>query len=73
MGLILFELNFVAAKLVIDKIRYSWNSLPLVIPDLIRDPESTFSLSTRFETFLLDSGSMLRIARNDKGEESKEA
>jgi len=40
LGLILFELNFAAAKLVIDKIRYSRNSLPLVIPDLIRDPDT---------------------------------
>jgi len=40
MGLILFELNFVAAKLVIDKIRYSCNSLPLVILDLIRDTDT---------------------------------
>jgi len=29
-------------------------------------------LSTRFETFPLDSGSALRFAQNGKGEESKE-
>jgi len=54
-------------------LRSHWKSFTFVIPDLIRDPESRFSLSTRSETFLLDSGSMLRTSRNDKGEESKEA
>jgi len=57
----------------VELLRANWKSFTFAIPDLIRDPESTFSLSTRFETFLLDSGSKLRIARNDKGEESKEA
>jgi len=57
----------------VELLRSHWKSFTFVIPDLIRDPESPFCLSTRSETFLLDSGSMLRIARNDKGEESKEA
>ena len=42
-----------------------------VITDLIRDQDHRQALSTRFETFPLDSGSALRYARNDK-EESKE-
>jgi len=54
----------------VELLRSYWKSFTFVIPDLIQDPESPFSLSTRSETFLLDSGSMLRTARNDKGEES---
>jgi len=58
----------------IELLRSYWKSFTFVIPDLIRDPESPFSLSTRSETFLLNySGSIRRTGRNDKGEESKEA
>jgi len=36
----------------VELLRSYWKSFTFVIPDLIRDPESPFSLSTRSETFL---------------------
>jgi len=55
----------------VELLRSHWKSFTFVIQDLIMDPESPFSLSTRSETFLLDSGSMLRTPRMTKEQNRK--